>query len=967
MTTHFLPKEAFQNLWVGAAFVVVIMGRTMTNIASRKAQRKEKRLKRKRFGGGGEKREEANDDFDPGPHSDDAHQLPRLSSPKNESMNSKKSESKTESTAINSQNYSTKKKRRMDPAAASKSNANDPYAHLDPAMAAAMRRDDDEIADLERKLGMSQPKEKERLKREYAKLECYGDDFGDFLDDLDDLVRRVGQPPSGGTASQRMVKNKHPNEDSDESYLENHDGNNSDDAPSFFESQHEESDGDEDEEDEIVPMKEPAEHYLDEDDSVLEEIEALEKFASHDSSGDEEEEEEEEDDDDDDGDETVSHGDLHGSDDEISNGSSSDSEEDENTKGTTADDIGEEHTYRPSKGEDIYGNQIDSPEQDGSPPKKYVPPHLRQRKTAVDTVTNEESAQQRAESIRSIQRLLNNALNRLSEDNFVSVSQTIAKLYPMYPTSNVNESIWINTRNACVATVTVMNGLIPVYVAALVGVHVQKGDAAQLGEYLLEMTIVDLMNAVATARAERSDATTSDETESSQYDKKSSNLILILCYLYNFGVVHCSLMYDVVRDLISHFDEIDLELLLLILSHSGRALRSDDPSALKEIVLLVQKRATQENDINRSNNSQSRVDYMISAMTDLKNNKRRKADMVHSDRTTKLRKLLGQIKSMTAAAGGTSIQRSSDSSLRISLQDILNADTKGRWWRVGASWVGNQFQLVEAGSTEQSDRKHRGKSKVKDQANTSSVDKEDEKLLKLAVKYRMNTDMRRSIFCIIMGSVDCDDSFEKLVRAGMLKNRSERESVRVLMECCGNEQTYNKYYSHLAARICEYQPQCKFSFQLAFWDFFKQFDEMKARRAANLAKLLYSLIVNHHALKLHVLKVIDMSSPDELSENALIFLTIFFSSILEHFREPSQAADLFIKGIPRSRSSGNDYEANDDNDLEEMDEGDALRASLTIFLVQVMKASPKYKKGSKFHANLKAVISACDPDKMLAE
>merc|ERR1712238_640259 len=57
-------------------------------------------------------------------------------------------------------------------------------------------RDDMEIADLEKKLGMTgtsknKTKAKEKLNKEYAKLEGYGDNFGDFLDDMDDLVNRV--------------------------------------------------------------------------------------------------------------------------------------------------------------------------------------------------------------------------------------------------------------------------------------------------------------------------------------------------------------------------------------------------------------------------------------------------------------------------------------------------------------------------------------------------------------------------------------------------------------------------------------------------------------------------------------------------------------------------------------------------------------------------------------------------------
>jgi hypothetical protein len=80
--------------------------------------------------------------------------------------------------------------------------SNDPYAKLPPEVAEAMRRDDDEIADLEAKLGLSGGgggsgrDGKSRLNQEYAKKECFGADFGRFLDDLDGIVERVITQPA---------------------------------------------------------------------------------------------------------------------------------------------------------------------------------------------------------------------------------------------------------------------------------------------------------------------------------------------------------------------------------------------------------------------------------------------------------------------------------------------------------------------------------------------------------------------------------------------------------------------------------------------------------------------------------------------------------------------------------------------------------------------------------------------------
>jgi hypothetical protein len=101
--------------------------------------------------------------------------------------------------------------------------SNDPYANLPPEVAAAMRRDDDEIADLEVKLGLSGGRNsngKSRLNEEYSKRECFGDDFGSFLDDLDGLVQRVIAPTTT-TASNDNDSDSSSDEDTSSSVTEN--------------------------------------------------------------------------------------------------------------------------------------------------------------------------------------------------------------------------------------------------------------------------------------------------------------------------------------------------------------------------------------------------------------------------------------------------------------------------------------------------------------------------------------------------------------------------------------------------------------------------------------------------------------------------------------------------------------------------------------------------------------------------
>jgi len=72
--------------------------------------------------------------------------------------------------------------------------------------------------------------------------------------------------------------------------------------------------------------------------------------------------------------------------------------------------------------------------------------------------------------------------------------------------------------------------------------------------------------------------------------------------------------------------------------------------------------------------------------------------------------------------------------LRASLSDLLSAESKGKWWMVGAGWAGNP--LVE---------KPLNKPVV-------AVTNEEEALLEMARKQGMNTDVRRSVFLILLTS-----------------------------------------------------------------------------------------------------------------------------------------------------------------------------------------------------------------------
>lgn len=78
--------------------------------------------------------------------------------------------------------------------------------------------------------------------------------------------------------------------------------------------------------------------------------------------------------------------------------------------------------------------------------------------------------------------------------------------------------------------------------------------------------------------------------------------------------------------------------------------------------------------------------------------------------------------------------------LRVSLDDLRAAETKGKWWLVGAAWGGDPLvDQQRAASTN----------------NVNTEDISNTALVKLARKQGMNTDIRRSIFVVLMSSDVC--------------------------------------------------------------------------------------------------------------------------------------------------------------------------------------------------------------------
>ncbi|XP_077158919.1 nucleolar MIF4G domain-containing protein 1 [Paroedura picta] len=439
------------------------------------------------------------------------------------------------------------------------------------------------------------------------------------------------------------------------------------------------------------------------------------------------------------------------------------------------------------------------------PAAKYVPPQMRRSGETVDAKKREE--------LERLRKMLKGLINRLSEPNLTSISGQLEELYMANSRKDMNETLTDILISACVTTSVMPPRLMMEHVLLVSILHNTVG--IEVGAHFLETVVRKF-----------------DDVYRSQLEgKECENLLTLIAHLYNFYVVHSAVIFDILKKLVGTFSEQDIELILLLLKNVGFSLRKDDALALKELITETQKKA---NAVGKQFQDQSRVCFMLETMLALKNNDMRKIPGYDPEPVEKLRKLQRTL--IHNSVSGKEAQ------LRVSLESLLSADQVGRWWIVGSSWSG--APMIDSSSS-----------------HVLPTGKVSSKILELARKQRMNTDIRRSIFCILMTSEDFLDAFEKLLKLG-LKDQQEREIVHVLIDCCLQEKTYNPFYAFLSAKLCEYDRRFQMTFQFSLWDKIRDLGNLSSTAFSNLVNLLVHLLKTR-SVSLAVFKVIEFSELDK--------------------------------------------------------------------------------------------------------
>ncbi|KAK4703862.1 nucleolar MIF4G domain-containing protein 1, partial [Phenoliferia sp. Uapishka_3] len=521
---------------------------------------------------------------------------------------------------------------------------------------------------------------------------------------------------------------------------------------------------------------------------------------------------------------------------------------------------------------------------------RYIPPHLRAAAAASAATPSSASATPAKKSNAPeappedprLRRQINGHLNKLSSSNMPAILAALEALYATNPRAIVSATLTSLLVDNISGRDNLGELLVITYAALVAAVSRSVGVEFPAG------VIAKSVMAFDEAREKNQKAKEKGGADDGGFEgrpgsKECENLVAFLAELYNFGVVACIIIYDLVRQFIdSGLGELEVELLVKVVKRSGQQLRQDDPGALKEIITLV-KQKTQSTEMNL------RTRFMIESLTNLKNNKIKPTGDGAIDNYSGLKKYLSGLKrhgkslflpqtSLPLHLTRPTPAGSVPDALRITLSDIRSSSTKGKWWIVGAAWGGDP--LMDAPNL----------------GSLKSNNASDAALTKLAKAQGMNTDIRKGVFVVLMSSEDYVDACERLLQLG-LTDVQQREIARVLLQCSGNEKTYNPYYTLVAHRMGTKSHSFQITLQYCLWDFIRELGEktvggeelvktisddgakvakVSSRRVANLAKL-YAWCVAKDVLSLLILKPVPFDNP---KPQTIAFLTQFFSALI---------------------------------------------------------------------------------------
>ncbi|EMC94441.1 hypothetical protein BAUCODRAFT_73366, partial [Baudoinia panamericana UAMH 10762] len=179
-----------------------------------------------------------------------------------------------------------------------------------------------------------------------------------------------------------------------------------------------------------------------------------------------------------------------------------------------------------------------------------------------------------------------------------------------------------------------------------------------------------------------------------------------------------------------------------------------------------------------------------------------------------------------------------------------------------------------------------------DDAEEESSDEENEAEKVMEIKDQSNTDLvnlRRSIYLTIMSSGGFEEACHKLMRINLPSGREE-ELPSMIIECCSQERTYNKFFGLIGERFSKLNRMWKDLFEQMFAKYYDTIHRYETNRLRIIAQFFGHLLTTD-AISWQILNVVHLNEEDTTSSSR-IFIKILIEDLAQGLGMKSLVAKL---------------------------------------------------------------------------
>ncbi|KHN76842.1 Nucleolar MIF4G domain-containing protein 1 [Toxocara canis] len=484
--------------------------------------------------------------------------------------------------------------------------------------------------------------------------------------------------------------------------------------------------------------------------------------------------------------------------------------------------------------EDIYGRLVDR--KTGEVISKAT--DAKQRLIKLE----EKSGGAKGEERLKLEKNLRGTINRLNENTIVSSVKSICEMFASHAHNDVKQTLFDALYKSVAVGYRLPERIVVEYALFIALIH--STVSTEISSHFVEAVILRFIDAVS----------------SPPEDKSLENVSVLLAEIYNFKVIKASMVNEVLDRMRIVISDKLLECSKLILTYSGAVMKSRDSDILQKYLNDIQLQLSQ---LPKERLQEQHVRFLVEEFLQIKNaNIRKWTDAVD-------RSLFDHYVSIFR---GLTKKVEKEPELGMSVDDIVHVTEKGRWWLVGSAWQPSSSAETPA---------------VSAPSHFDESSKFDASLLSLAKKARMNTTLRKTIFCSLVSSKDEMDAFEKLMRLS-LKGQQEREIIHICVHCALRESFYNPFYAAVLTQFCAFHKRFKLTTQYALWDRIRELDNLEAWQRPLLAAVIADLILKR-SVGITVLKVIEFGTIDRLTTR---FLRRILTAVLTRTSE-TNVAEIF--------------------------------------------------------------------------